>query len=85
MPGACCALDEDLTDFHARCRQLDLLRPVAEVGAGRLLRSPDLWEDAVKGICTTNVTWQRTQSMVAALTTLGPRARRRKQRRLPYA
>ena len=65
-------LDEDLTDFHARCRQLDLLRPVAEVGAGRLLRSPDLWEDAVKGICTTNVTWQRTQSMVAALTVLGP-------------
>ena len=26
----------------------------------------------MKGICTTNVTWQRTQSMVAALTTLGP-------------
>ena len=65
-------LDEDLTDFHARCRRSRTLRPVAEVGAGRLLRSPDLWEDAVKGICTTNVTWQRTKSMVAALTTLGP-------------
>ena len=65
-------LDEDLTDFHARCRGSLALRPVAQVGAGRLLRSPDLWEDAVKGICTTNVTWQRTQSMVAALTTLGP-------------
>ena len=65
-------LDEDLTDFHARCRRSRTLRPVAQVGAGRLLRSPDLWEDVVKGICTTNVTWQRTKSMVAALTTLGP-------------
>ena len=65
-------LDEDLTDFHARCRRSRTLRPVAELGAGRLLRSPDLWEDAVKGICTTNVTWERTKSMVAALTMLGP-------------
>ena len=65
-------LDEDLTDFHARCRRSRTLRPVAEVGAGRLLRSPDLWEDVVKGICTTNVTWERTKRMVAALTTLGP-------------
>ena len=65
-------LDEDLTDFHARCRRSLALRPVAQVGAGRLLRSPDLWEDVVKGICTTNVTWQRTKSMVEALTTLGP-------------
>ena len=65
-------LDEDLTDFHARCRRSRTLRPVAQVGAGRLLRSPDLWEDVVKGISTTNVTWQRTKSMVAALTTLGP-------------
>lgn len=65
-------LDEDLTEFHTRCRRSRALRPVADVGAGRLLRSPDLWEDAVKGICTTNVTWQRTRSMVEALTTLGP-------------
>ncbi len=65
-------LDEDLTDFHARCRRSRALRPVAEVGAGRLLRSPDLWEDAVKGICTTNVTWERTKRMVKALTMLGP-------------
>ena len=65
-------LDEDFTDFHARCRRSRALRPVAEIGAGRMLRSPDLWEDAVKGICTTNVTWERTKRMVAALTMLGP-------------
>ena len=65
-------LDEDLTDFHARCRRSRALRPVAEAGAGRLLRSPDLWEDVMKGICTTNVTWERTRRMVKALTMLGP-------------
>lgn len=65
-------LDEDLTDFHARCRGSRTLQPVAALGAGRLLRSPDLWEDVMKGICTTNVTWERTRRMVAALTTLGP-------------
>lgn len=65
-------LDEDLSDFHARCRRSRALRPVAQLGAGRLLRSPDLWEDVVKGICTTNITWERTKRMVAALTTLGP-------------
>lgn len=64
-------LDEDLTDFHARCRRSRALRPVAEIGAGRLLRSPDLWEDVMKGICTTNVTWERTKRMVEALNTLG--------------
>lgn len=66
-------LDEDLTDFHARCRRSCTLRPVAEIGAGRLLRGPDLWEDAMKGICTTNVTWERTKRMVEALTMLGPK------------
>ena len=65
-------LDEDLTDFHARCRRSRALRPVAAIGAGRLLRSPDLWEDVMKGICTTNVTWERTRRMVEALTMLGP-------------
>ena len=65
-------LDEDLSDFHARCRRARALRPVAELGAGRLLRSPDLWEDVMKGICTTNVTWARTRRMVEALTMLGP-------------
>ncbi len=65
-------LDDDLTDFHDRCRRSPALRPIAQLGAGRLLRSPDLWEDVVKGICTTNVTWQRTRQMAAALTRLSP-------------
>ena len=78
-------LDEDLSDFHARCRRSRVLRPVAEAGAGRLLRSPDLWEDVMKGICTTNVTWERTRRMVAALTTLGPKPRGTSARAFPTA
>jgi len=78
-------LDEDLSDFHARCRRSLALRPVAEAGAGRLLRSPDLWEDVMKGICTTNVTWERTKRMVAALTTLGPKPHGTSARAFPTA
>ena len=63
-------LDEDLADFYARCRTSRALRPIAQLGAGRLLRSPDLWEDIVKGICTTIVTWSRTRTMVASITAL---------------
>ncbi|MEZ4614458.1 MAG: hypothetical protein R2867_02935 [Caldilineaceae bacterium] len=41
-------------------------------GRGRLLRSPTLWEDVVKTIATTNVTWRNTVSMIHRLVdTLG--------------
>ena len=63
-------LDEDLADFYARCRTSQKLRPIAQLGAGRLLRSPELWEDIVKGICTTNVTWRRTRKMIESITKL---------------
>lgn len=65
-------LDEDFSDFHARCQTSTALKPIAAIGGGRLLRSPDIWEDLVKGICTTNVTWARTQKMVSMISRLGP-------------
>ena len=40
---------------------------IARDGAGRLLRSPTVYEDLVKSICTTNCTWAVTKKMVAAL------------------
>ena len=44
----------------------------AAQGAGRLLRSPTVFEDVVKTICTTNCTWSATVRMVSALVgTLG--------------
>ncbi len=36
-------------------------------GAGRLLRSPTLWEDAAKTLFTTNCTWSLTRKMCAAV------------------
>lgn len=41
---------------------------IARVGAGRMLRSPTVFEDLVKTICTTNCSWALTVKMVAGLT-----------------
>ena len=59
--------DLDLTKFHARCRRRKRYRPLAEAGAGRLLRSPSLWEDLVKVLATTNISWSGTQAMTTRL------------------
>jgi N-glycosylase/DNA lyase len=59
-------LDHDLSLFYARAAGDPELAWVAE-GAGRMLRSPTVFEDVVKTICTTNCTWAATQRMVGAL------------------
>jgi len=67
------ALDEDLEPFRARARQIEGNegpRPVQvalDHGLGRLLRSPTVFEDAVKTLCTTNCSWGLTRSMVTRL------------------
>lgn len=61
-------LDEDLSGFHERCRSRGgRWSRVPEEGLGRLLRSPTVFEDAVKTICTTNVQWGGTERMVREL------------------
>src|SRR5262249_37182026 len=48
----------------------------AASGAGRMLRSPTVFEDVVKTICTTNTAWSGTVRMVKALVDhLGVQAR----------
>src|SRR5262249_20215956 len=60
---------------HAVCRSEGRLRWIEKLGLGRLLRSQDLWEDALKTLLTTNCTWKQTVSMVNRLVEgLGPRA-----------
>ncbi len=59
-------LDDDLSAFYARAVEDPELAWAAE-GAGRMLRSPTVFEDVVKTICTTNCTWAATQRMVGAL------------------
>ena len=64
------ALDKDLAPFYAIARAEPKLAPVVERGAGRILRSPTLFEDTVKTILTTNTAWSGTKRMVRALVDL---------------
>lgn len=59
-------LDEDLSAFYA-VAAADPALAWAAAGAGRMLRSPTVFEDVVKTICTTNCTWSATVRMVSAL------------------
>jgi 3-methyladenine DNA glycosylase/8-oxoguanine DNA glycosylase len=77
--AACLALEEDLAPFRARVEELEALRAAGRGkdlpdlrwalarGAGRLLRSPSVFEDAVKTLCTTNCTWAVTRALVSRL------------------
>lgn len=60
-------LDENLADFHGLCARQAELRPAAKLRFGRLLRSPTLFEDVVKTMCTCNITWRQTLSVVQRL------------------
>ena len=59
-------LDADLSRFYAAC-ELDPELKWACAGAGRMMRSPTVFEDVVKTICTTNCSWSATERMVGAL------------------
>jgi 3-methyladenine DNA glycosylase/8-oxoguanine DNA glycosylase len=59
-------LDEDLSTFYAiAAADPDLSWAAAR--AGRMLRSPTVFEDVVKTICTTNCAWSATERMTTAL------------------
>ncbi len=58
------ALTRDLAPFWALCQAVERLRWVPELGAGRLQRSPLIFEDLLKLLFTTNCTWANTVTMV---------------------
>lgn len=64
-------LDLDLTGFYELLRDDPRYAWVERFGAGRLLRSPTVWEDLAKVLMTTNTTWAATRKMVERLTALG--------------
>jgi N-glycosylase/DNA lyase len=67
-------LDADLSAFYATAAT-DPELSWAAAGAGRMLRSPTVFEDVVKTICTTNCAWSATVRMSTALVDhLGPEA-----------
>jgi len=60
------SLDQDLSPFYALAAD-DPDLAWATSGAGRMVRSPTVFEDVVKTICTTNTSWAGTTRMVHAL------------------
>ena len=61
-------LDQDLAPFYVLA-EADPDLAWAAAGAGRMLRSPTVFEDVVKTVCTTNCAWSATVRMVDALVT----------------
>ena len=60
-------LDDDLSAFYGLIDSDPEFAWIRTQGAGRLLRSPTVFEDLVKMICTTNCSWALTEKMVTAL------------------
>ena len=60
-------LDDDLGGFYDSIAGHERLKWVGDRRAGRLLRSPTVFEDLVKTICTTNCSWALTKIMVGNL------------------
>src|SRR5205085_671502 len=60
-------LDERLEEFYASIGDDPEFSWIARDGAGRLLRSPTVFEDLVKSITTTNCSWSLTRKMVTEL------------------
>ena len=68
-------LDDNMGGFYEAVREIPEFEWIAGSGAGRLLRSPTVFEDLVKMICTTNCSWSLTEKMVTNLVeTLGEKS-----------
>lgn len=60
-------LDDDLSEFYKLVKKEKSLKWIPTICAGRLLRSPTVWEDLVKTLCTTNCSWSATKKMTSNL------------------
>ncbi|MGH9880703.1 MAG: DNA-3-methyladenine glycosylase family protein [Pyrinomonadaceae bacterium] len=60
-------LDDDMQTFYRSVNAVPDFEWIAKSGAGRMLRSPTVFEDLVKMICTTNCSWALTEKMVTGL------------------
>lgn len=65
--GICLMLDEDLLPFYSMLEGFPEFSWVADIGAGRSVRCPTVFEDVVKTICTTNASWALTKGMTRRL------------------
>ncbi len=60
-------LDDDLSSFYDSIVDDPEFEWIGVQGAGRMLRSPTVFEDVVKMICTTNCSWALTLKMVTGI------------------
>lgn len=60
-------LDDNIEQFYSLVVDDHDFNWIPKQGAGRLLRSPTVFEDLVKMICTTNCSWALTEKMVTGL------------------
>jgi N-glycosylase/DNA lyase len=60
-------LDDDMREFYQTMSTETDFAWIPVEGAGRLLRSPTVFEDLVKMICTTNCSWALTEKIVKGL------------------
>ena len=66
------SLDDDLSDLHDACDRVPGLSWARAADAGRLLRSPTVWQDLVGVLASTNASYAATQRMLRALVGDGP-------------
>ena len=62
------SVDEEFTEFYNLARQEHKLAKMVERQAGRVLRSPTLFEDVIRTLLTTNTLWTHTLRMCRELT-----------------
>jgi len=60
-------LDESFGEFYRLTKKEQRLNWIAALHGGRLLRSPTVFEDLVKTLCTTNCSWGLTKNMTRNL------------------
>ena len=60
-------LDEGFDEFYRLTKKEKRLDWIAKLHGGRLLRSPTVFEDLVKTLCTTNCSWALTKNMTRNL------------------
>ncbi len=62
-------MNESLDEFYSLCKKEPHVRWVSKHNAGRMLRSPSVFEDVVKMMFTTNCSWALTKIMTVNITT----------------
>lgn len=63
----CLRLDEEISSLYELLEEYPHFNWVKEVGAGRSVRSPTVFEDVVKTICSTNCSWALTRAVTCRL------------------